>query len=504
MTRRRGTRPRRSTRPSSPRTRACAVARDAAEPEADPALAVRDLCEAPFLRIRDARSEHVVERDRRRLAQCPEDVVGGGGERELHGRHDDPAAGDVGRVRRLVRSRTWPPFESERTWTTLHVFALGANQARNGPSCAKATIDCRGGRWYSVCGRGGGRRRMQDGGRESERREHRSHRLQTSQRVLGPCVRRGFRVRRGWYHRLLGVTAATAFPSPGDQRALVSCFQGVCVSVELRPDELQRLVALDRKFAKEGLTFDDVLLVPAESRVLPNDVSTRTRLTPVDRAEHPDRLGGDGHGHRGAPRDRARPRGRHRHHPPQPVDRGAGRRGRQGEALRVGDDRRAGHAAARRARPRGARADGALQDLRRPDHRRRRRARRDPDEPRPPLRGRRRAAGVGADDVAQPRHRARRHDARRGGGDPPPEQDREAARRRRRRPAPRAHHRQGHPEADRVSGRDEGRARPAARRRRGRRRARRGRARAGARRGRRRRARRRHRARPLAPACSRW
>jgi IMP dehydrogenase len=52
------------------------------------------------------------------------------------------------------------------------------------------------------------------------------------------------------------------------------------VSVELRPDELQRLVALDRKFAKEGLTFDDVLLVPAESRVLPNDVSTRTRLTP--------------------------------------------------------------------------------------------------------------------------------------------------------------------------------------------------------------------------------
>ncbi len=51
------------------------------------------------------------------------------------------------------------------------------------------------------------------------------------------------------------------------------------MSVELRQDELQRLVALDRKFAKEGLTFDDVLLVPAESRVLPNDVSTHTRLT---------------------------------------------------------------------------------------------------------------------------------------------------------------------------------------------------------------------------------
>jgi IMP dehydrogenase len=51
------------------------------------------------------------------------------------------------------------------------------------------------------------------------------------------------------------------------------------LSVELRQDELQRLVALDRKFAKEGLTFDDVLLLPAESRVLPNDVATRTRLT---------------------------------------------------------------------------------------------------------------------------------------------------------------------------------------------------------------------------------
>jgi len=51
------------------------------------------------------------------------------------------------------------------------------------------------------------------------------------------------------------------------------------MSVELRPDELLRLVELDRKFAKEGLTFDDVLLVPAESHVLPNDVSTRTRLT---------------------------------------------------------------------------------------------------------------------------------------------------------------------------------------------------------------------------------
>ncbi len=40
--------------------------------------------------------------------------------------------------------------------------------------------------------------------------------------------------------------------------------------MELEPED---------KFAREGLTFDDVLLVPAESSVLPNDVATVTRLT---------------------------------------------------------------------------------------------------------------------------------------------------------------------------------------------------------------------------------
>src|ERR671939_918274 len=51
------------------------------------------------------------------------------------------------------------------------------------------------------------------------------------------------------------------------------------MAVELTPETLERLIELDRKFAREGLTFDDVLLVPAESAVLPNEVSTRTRLT---------------------------------------------------------------------------------------------------------------------------------------------------------------------------------------------------------------------------------
>ncbi len=52
------------------------------------------------------------------------------------------------------------------------------------------------------------------------------------------------------------------------------------METEYRQAEIERLIAFERKFGKEGLTFDDVLLVPAESSVLPNDVSTVTRLTP--------------------------------------------------------------------------------------------------------------------------------------------------------------------------------------------------------------------------------
>src|SRR6187402_1468155 len=59
------------------------------------------------------------------------------------------------------------------------------------------------------------------------------------------------------------------------------------MGVELEPGQVERLLDLDRKFGKEGLTFDDVLLVPAESRVLPNDVSTATQLTPSLRLSIP-------------------------------------------------------------------------------------------------------------------------------------------------------------------------------------------------------------------------
>ena len=51
------------------------------------------------------------------------------------------------------------------------------------------------------------------------------------------------------------------------------------MSVSVERAELERLYELERKFVKEGLTFDDVLLIPAESHVLPNDVSTATRVT---------------------------------------------------------------------------------------------------------------------------------------------------------------------------------------------------------------------------------
>jgi IMP dehydrogenase len=59
------------------------------------------------------------------------------------------------------------------------------------------------------------------------------------------------------------------------------------MAVELSPQQLERLLSLEQKFVKEGLTFDDVLLVPAESRVLPNDVSVSARLTPSIRLAIP-------------------------------------------------------------------------------------------------------------------------------------------------------------------------------------------------------------------------
>ena len=117
--------------------------------------------------------------------------------------------------------------------------------------------------------------------------------------------------------------------------------------LELGRVEVERLLALEREVRAGGARRSTTSCSSRPSRhVLPNDVSTATRLTRDDRARDPGRLGGDGHGHRGAARDRARARGGIGDRPPQPLDRGPGRRGRQGQALRGRDDRRAGDAAA--------------------------------------------------------------------------------------------------------------------------------------------------------------
>ena len=74
--------------------------------------------------------------------------------------------------------------------------------------------------------------------------------------------------------------AVSALSTRSRRASLVPChFLTSPAVAELSADDVQRLLELDRKFGREGFTFDDVLLVPAESHVLPNDVSTRARLT---------------------------------------------------------------------------------------------------------------------------------------------------------------------------------------------------------------------------------
>src|SRR6266542_2237289 len=108
-------------------------------------------------------------------------------------------------------------------------------------------------RGRSTCGGGDGRRGDTRGGR-------RTLRSAGSLASRGRRDGRGGRARRHWVVR---------------RRPLLRSL----MAVELSPQQLERLLDLEQKFAKEGLTFDDVLLVPAASRALPNDVSTATRLT---------------------------------------------------------------------------------------------------------------------------------------------------------------------------------------------------------------------------------
>ena len=171
------------------------------------------------------------------------------------------------------------------------------------------------------------------------------------------------------------------------------------MSVELRPEQVERLLALEAKFAREGLTFDDVLLVPAESSVLPAEVSTRTRLTRRIELEIPVVVGGDGHRHRGARwRSRSRARaGSASLHRNLSIDAQVAEvdKVKRSEAGMIVDPSR--------CRPTRLVADAlALMERYRisgvPIVRRRRPARRDPHQPRSSFRGRRFAAGLEPDD----------------------------------------------------------------------------------------------------------
>ena len=165
--------------------------------------------------------------------------------------------------------------------------------------------------------------------------------------------------------------------------------------------------ALPEKFAREGLTFDDVLLVPAASSVLPNDVSTAARLTRTIVLEIPivsaamdtvtearlaialAREGGLGIVHRNLSIEAQAAE----------VDRvKRSEAGMIGEPVTLPPDAPVSEAVALMER---YHISGVpiTDDGRAPG--------RHPHEPRPPLRARSRAARFGADDLAEPRHRAR-------------------------------------------------------------------------------------------------
>ena len=164
----------------------------------------------------------------------------------------------------------------------------------------------------------------------------------------------------------------------------------------------------------EGLTFDDVLLVPAESSVLPNDVRTATRLTRTIALEIPivsaamdtvtearlaialAREGGIGILHRNLSIA------------DQVAEVDKVKRSESGmivEPVTLRPDDSVADALELMERYRISGVPITDDDGR---------ARRDPDEPRPPLRDEHAPAGLGADDAREPRHRAGRDDARRG------------------------------------------------------------------------------------------
>ena len=255
---------------------------------------------------------------------------------------------------------------------------------------------------------------------------------------------------------------------------------------------------------RQALTFDDVMLVPAASAVMPGETDTRTRLTreielgiPLVSAAMDTvtesalaiamaQAGGIGVIHRNMGIDQ------------------------QADEVRKVKKFEAGMV----VNPVTIHPDETLADALRlmSDHkisgipvveRGIRPAGRHPDQPRRAIRRRPAPAGRRADDQGKARHRPRERRPRRSQAAPTPVPDRKVAGRRRGLSLHRPDHGQGHREGAALSDGLQGRARPAARRRGDRHRPRGDRARRGVVRSRSRRAGRRHRARPLRPRAAR-
>ena len=96
------------------------------------------------------------------------------------------------------------------------------------------------------------------------------------------------------------------------------------------------------KIIGEGYTFDDVLLVPIRSDVLPKETGVRTRLTRKITLNIP-LLSAAMDTVTGADLAIAIAREGHRHPPQKLLHPGTGRRGRQGQTLRGGNDHESHH-----------------------------------------------------------------------------------------------------------------------------------------------------------------
>ena len=155
----------------------------------------------------------------------------------------------------------------------------------------------------------------------------------------------------------------------------------------------------------QGLTFDDVLLEPRYSEVVPADCDVSTRLTQRIRLNIPHVEFADGYGHRERNGDRTCPGGGARRDSQKYVGRAAGRRGREGQTQRQRHHFQSRNAPARRQRQPGAGDHGPAQRLRPADHHGRRPAGGHYHPPRSSLPRRLGTARLRGNDVGEPGHR---------------------------------------------------------------------------------------------------